>query len=161
MATLSFSGPGGLHVGPRRCIVFSLEACTAYCMATEFWIKALDTSTEIFLVAKLRCLCSSPCRSAVVCVGSRRSLCRGPALSASGGPALFVWGPALFVLGLGALYVRARIRARRSLPLCLGPRRFLCDALAVLGPGALCVGAGRSLCRGPALSVLGPGALSV
>ena len=48
-----------------------------------------------------------------------------------------------------------------------GPGDF--RALFVLGPGALCVGARRSLCRGPALSlcdalalfVSGPGALCV
>ena len=47
--------------------------------------------------------------------------------------------------------------------LCVGARRSLCQApaLSVSGPGALCVRPRRCLCRGPALSVSGPGAVCV
>ena len=55
-----------------------------------------------------------------------RSLCRGPALS---------------VLGPGALCIRPRA-------LCVGP------ALSVSGPDGFCVGLRRSLCRGPGFVVL-------
>ena len=52
------------------------------------------------------------------------------------------------------------VGARRSL--CRGPALSLCQGPALfVGPGALRVGAWRSLFRGPALSVSGPGALSL
>ena len=67
-----------------------------------------------------------------LCVGSRRSLCRGPAVSVSGPSAL------LCPSGLR--------RAQRSL---CPARRSLSRAPAL--SGRLCVGARRSLCRGPTL----------
>ena len=101
-----------------------------------------------------------------VCVGPRRSLCRGPA-TLRRAPALSCFlcrAPAVSVSGPVAL--------------CVGCQRFLCGgpalsvscrgrALLVSGPGALCVGARRSvsgpgaLCWAPALSVSGRGALSL
>ena len=126
-------------------------------------------------------LCVEARRSRALFVGSRRSLCRGPALfrhslcrdrafsepepggarrSLSQDPALSrsCRRPALSVSVPGAL----RVRARRSL--CRRP------ALSVSVPGGLCVGPRRSvsgpgafcsLCRAPALSVSGPGGLCV
>ena len=80
------------------------------------------------------------------CVGARRSLCRGPVLSVESrrrGPAVLSQDSLCHVGGL-----------------CVGPRRFLSDRRARrsfvgAGPGALCVGARRSVCRGPALFVSG------
>ena len=88
-------------------------------------------SPAALCVGPWRCVCPL-CRTPVLsvsgglCVGARRSLRRGPALS--------VLGPALSV------------SARRSL--CRAP------ALSVSG-GALCVGPWRSLCRSSRRSLLG------
>ena len=83
-------------------------------------------------------------------VGSRRSLCRGPALfrhSLCRGQVFSEServGPAVCRATRRSL---TRVGARRSLR--LGP------ALSVSGPGALCVGPRRSVCRAPAFSVSG------
>ena len=57
------------------------------------------------------------------------------------------------------------IQSEFFIHLCRAPPLSGClcwaPALSVSGPGALCVGAWRSLCRGLALSVSGPGALCV
>ena len=123
-----------------------------------------------------RCFCEGP---GALCVGARRSLRRGPALIASAAPC---WGPVLSVEsvpGFGGPLPRLPLSRPVFVP---GPSAFcrgLCP-LAALGPalcggpGALCVGARRSvwgpalfvsgagaLCRGPALFVSGPGALCV
>ena len=103
-----------------------------------------------------------------LCVGARRSLCRGPALCV--GNALCV-GARRFVSGPGAPCVGAQrsLSGSTSGPgapfprlslsgpgvLCVGPRRFLS------GPGAPYVGARRSVCRAPTICVSGPGALCV
>ena len=79
------------------------------------------------------------------CVGARRSLCRGSALSGVAVEARCASAKTLFrrsrrcVCRVPVLSVAVRVGA--------GARR------SVSGPGALCVGARRSLCRCPALSV--------
>ena len=126
-----------------------------------------------------RSLCGGPAVSgglsvsgpSALCVGPRRSLCRAPALFASGPGALcrelasgpgkdsFCRVPAVCVSGPGAF---CRVLCRGALcvgpALCLGARLFgsgLCrgPALLVSGPGALCVGARRSFYRATAFSV--------
>ena len=116
---------------------------------------------------------------------SRSALCRAPPLSVSGPGTL-----SLSVSGLGALSLAmlGTVAVSWSSALSLsvlgpatlpavsvsglavsvgalsvsGPRRSLsAPALSVSGPGALCVGPQRSLCRAPALSVSGLGALFV
>ena len=112
-------------------------------------------------------ICSAPRLSALV--GSRRSLCGGPALSVSGPGArqTSVSGPGAFsscpVLSASARRSLAALSASvsgpwRSHAVCVGPWRSLCraPALSVLGPGAPCVGArrfSRCLCWASALSV--------
>ena len=100
------------------------------------------------------------CRGPALCVGARRSLHRGPLSGVGVGalallsqdclcqvPAVCVSGPGAFCRGLcrspAVLFRRCLCRGRRS----------------VSGLGALCVGARRSLRRGPSLLVSGPGAL--
>ena len=87
----------------------------------------------------------APIRPAL-CVGPRRSL----------------WGPALCVRARRSLCPGALCRSRRRGRAALS-QDFLCQVPAVCfsGPGALCVGARRSVCRAPALFVSGPGALCV
>ena len=86
---------------------------------------------------------SVPCPSAL-CVGARRSLCRGQALSVSG--------------YAGAL----SIGRRRQRSLCRGLELSMSGlALSISGAGALCAGPRSSLNRGPALYLHRPGALCV
>ena len=106
-------------------------------------------------------------------VAARRSLCRAPALFVSGlcRPTLFIRAQHSPCRG-PALSVAVGIGARRP-----SPKTFFCQVF-VSGPGALCVGARRSLCRarrrewrflrrgpalylcrGPTLFLSGPGAL--
>ena len=104
-------------------------------------------------------LCVGARHSLALFVRSRRSPCRGPALFR---PSL-CRGPAFSESEPGAL---------SSLCRCLAVSVSQPGALSLmLAPGALCVGARRSLtrcvgarrslCPGPALSVSGPGALCV
>ena len=94
-----------------------------------------------------------------LCVGARRSVCRGPALFVSG-PALSVGARrSFFVSGPGALCAGARLSFHRapalSVRVCVEPGLFLYRSSALLS--ALCVGARHSppfsLCRDPALCV--------
>ena len=105
-------------------------------------------------------------RTGALCVGIRRSLCRGPALSMrSGALCQGVCGAGRFLCRSSALFSA----------LCVGARRSVSSAPAVSvsgpsvrlsGPGAVSVRLRRSLCRaptlflcrGPALHASGPGA---
>ena len=86
------------------------------------------------------------CQGPALCVGARRFVPGPGAPPECQGPALFVLAPSALCRGPALLL---SVVARR-----FSPRLFLS------GPGALCVGARRSLCRGPR-SVSGPGALCV
>ena len=123
---LSVSGHGALYRAPplARRFLCSGALCKAVCRALALSVSGPGG------------LCVGHRRSpSAMCVGARRSL------AVSGPNALCVGAPLLSVSGPGALSQRR------------GP------AVAVSGPGtlcvalALCVGARRSLRRGPALSV--------
>ena len=202
---LSVSGPDALRVRPRRSLAFcvvpprflcpvgargpalprrslsraptvfaSHQKCGRNYMAIEYFrIKTLDISIE-------EGFCCKASRSVLgpggFGVGSRRSLCRAPALSVSGPGALCV-GPGAVSLSVSC----PAISVSSPVALCVRARRSLCrgPALSVWGPGvgawrslrrapalflsvgALCVGPRRFLCRDPTLSVSGPGALSL
>ena len=98
--------------------------------------------------------------SGALCLGCRRSLYRGPALSVSGPGALcalFVsrFGASVSVSGPQRCALCGTVGPHRSLAVCVGARRSLCR-----GPVSLCQGSGP-LCRAPALSVSEPGTLCV
>ena len=188
---LTVSGPSAVCVGARRslsgsAVFYAHSLCRASAVCASVPASALfvsgpgaDLCRALFLsgpgalsVGSLcpGALCWGLCRGLSVppgtlCVRTWRSLCRGPALFVSG-------RPAMYLSGLGGLYVGARRSVSGPGALCVGaralcraPARFvsgpgadLCWALFVAGPGAPCVGA-RRICQAWAVSVSAPGAL--
>ena len=149
------SGCGGLYVGPRRSPPRSESGPGALCGRLR---RSLCRGPALSLSrpgAFGRLLYGGPAISLYVGILSQRSLCRAPAVSASvvGACILSVraWRfPAVIASGPGAL-----CRSKLSGGFCVGAQRSLCR-----GPASPCVGARR----GPALfcwaaSVSGPGAL--
>ena len=127
---LSVSGPGGASWS-----AYKICSIAGICLTT------IGFSLQVF--AKLRGLRRAP----ELCVGSRRSLCRAPVLSASYHNALCV-GPELCI---GAL-----CRAPSLSSLCRGPAlsvSALCVENTRRSPGCLSVAARHSLCRPGAFCV--------
>ena len=166
---LSVSGRSALCLGARRSLcrggaLRPLSVSGPSVSGPAALSVRLGPQHSPFCVRPHRSLCRAP---------ARRSLCRAPALAGAlvSGPALFVWGSVSrpgtllrFLCRTPAFSVGVGVGARRSSPktFFVRSRRSMCRSRRFLyGPGALYVGAQRSVCRGPTICVSGPGALCV
>ena len=167
------SSPGALCVGARR----SVSERGALCVGARRFVSgpggplpALVSGPGAFCAGARRFVSApgapSLCRGPALCVGARRSLCRGPVR----GPALFVSGPGALCVGalcqgvFGARIVSVSELGALVLSLCREPELCVGVCVGARGSGGVgvCIAVSVSrqcLCRGSALFVSGPGAL--
>ena len=155
------SGPGALGRGPALCVG---------ARRSLYWDPALLASGPAAPCVGARCSLSrvgaEALRSFPKCYFPSAGLALPSCLKSNnlyiGAQSSLRRGPALCLLGPGALCIGARRFVSGPGGLCVGARRFVCrgPALYLSGPGALCFGA-RGSASAPALFISGPGALSI